>query len=276
MRCQACQAAFVDRPPSVEELHICYQDPAYFAGDEGQGYRDYADMHKALAPHFHRRLRTLQDALGRCGQLLDFGCADGYFLELARTDGWQIAGVELAQEMAERAARTLRAPIAISLDALPAGDFDAITMWEVIEHLPRPVAELSRLRGRLRPGGMLVLSTPNAGHWQAVCEPENWTAYRPPSHLVLFTVQALTAALQQAGFERIIVQRTAPLPPLPRWLRRVCAPLQHGLSTGQARPWPVALALWRAIRLVGWAWHRLAHHRDDIFVTLEAQATCPL
>ena len=272
VRCARCQAVSVRPMPSPEVLDAHYQDPAYFAGDEETGYRNYADMHKALAPHFQRRLHTLVDAAGSKGRLLDFGCADGYFLELAQSAGWQIAGVEMAREMAEHTSRRLGPQIVPSLDGLSDRLFDAITLWEVVEHLPQPIATLNQLHQRLRPGGVLMLSTPNADHWQAIHEPETWSSYRPPAHLVLFTARSLPMALHSAGFERISIRRVAPLPFLPGWLRRASTPLEHALANGQARPWFVALALWRAIRLGGWGWHRLAHRQDEVFATLEALA----
>lgn len=116
VRCGVCGAVYVSPMPTAAEIAAIYEDPAYFVGDEDLGYRDYAAMHQALAPHF---------------------------------------------------------------DELPALLFDAITMWEVLEHLPDPVATMQGLRGRLRPGGVLMLSTPNAGHWQAVRAPERWRGYRP-------------------------------------------------------------------------------------------------
>jgi SAM-dependent methyltransferase len=207
---------------------------------------------------------------------LDFGCAAGYFLQVARDDGWQIAGVELSQEMAQSAAHTLQVPVVSSLDDLPAGTFDAITLWEVIEHLPCPMITLCQLCDHLRPGGLLMLSTPNAGHWQAVHEPDSWASYRPPSHLFFFTAYTLANALRQAGFERVSVHGVSPLPRLPLWLRRLARPLQQGLTTGQARAWPAALLAWRAIRLLAWGWHKIARSHDDIFTALEAVAFRPL
>jgi 2-polyprenyl-3-methyl-5-hydroxy-6-metoxy-1,4-benzoquinol methylase len=270
-RCAACDTLYVSPMPPEELLQAHYQDPAYFCGQEEQGYHNYSDMHKALRPHMRRRIQSIDRYLAK-GQLLDFGCAAGYFLQVALASGWQIAGVELAHEMAQVASQTLQIPIASSLDSLGQAEFDAITAWEVIEHLPRPVETLHCLHDHLRPGGLLMLSTPNTGHWQAVREPENWISYRPPSHLLFFTAKTLTDALERAGYERISIQRVSPLPPLPGWLRRASAPLQRGLVSGQARAWTPALWAWRAIRLGGWGWQRLRHSGDDIFTTLEATA----
>ncbi len=272
VRCLRCQAIFVQPMPSPEQLNAHYQNPAYFQGETDQGYRNYADMHRALRPHFLRRLKRLERELGRPGRLLDYGCADGYFLQLARTEGWDIAGLELSATMREQASQALAVPIAASLDGLREDVFDAITLWEVIEHLPQPAATLERLRSHLRPKGVLMLSTPNAGHWQVQREPDQWRGFRPPSHLVLFEAHALNLALARAGFARIEMMGTGPLPALPAGWRRVSAPLEMALATGQAKPWFVALMLWRVLRVLGWGWQRVAGPREDIFATLEGLA----
>ena len=274
-RCATCAMVYVRPIPPDEFLQAHYQDAGYFEGDESQGYRNYADMRKALLPHFMRRLRAIDSQFPARGKLLDYGCAAGYFLELAGQAGWQISGVELSDGMARQAEHRLAIPIARTLADLPPIQFDAITLWEVIEHLPQPVAVLRQLFQRLRPGGALVLSTPNTGHWQALSEPDAWPGYRPPSHLLFFTQTTLEETLRRAGFERLAVQKVSPLPRLPGWLRRLSRPLQRGLADGQARAWPLALWTWRGVRVAGWGWARVVHPRDDVFTTLEAFAFKP-
>src|SRR5450759_2784329 len=97
-RCNACNTVHVSPTPSAEIINAHYQNPAYYAGQEDQGYRNYADMEKALRPHFQRRLPSINHHRPARGRLLDFGCAAGYFLKIAQADSWQIAGVELSTE----------------------------------------------------------------------------------------------------------------------------------------------------------------------------------
>jgi 2-polyprenyl-3-methyl-5-hydroxy-6-metoxy-1,4-benzoquinol methylase len=276
VRCRSCQSVFLDPIPAPEVLVAQYQNAQYYAGGETTGYRNYTEMHKALAPHFRRRLHTLASALPAQGRLLDFGCADGFFLELARAAGWHITGVEVAQSMAEVTGQRLGIEVAQGLDVLAAKSFDAITLWDVIEHLAAPIAQLTRLRDCLRPGGVVMLSTPNAGHWQAQSEPAQWRGgYQPPAHVVLFNAASLALVLRTAGFERISVRGTAPLPPLPTWLRHVSTPLARALADGSARPWLVARTAWYGIRVLGRIWQRATHRTSDIFMTLEVVAFRP-
>ena len=275
VQCRACGTIAVRPMPGAEEIVAHYQRADYFAGKDGQGYEDYSAMKKALRPHFQRRLRLLAPHFPQRGKLLDFGCAAGYFLEMARADGWAIAGVELSTQMAHTATRSLGIAIASDLDTLPQATFQAITLWEVIEHLPRPIDVLAQLSARLSPGGALMLSTPNTAHWQAVRAKEKWVAFRPPAHLLYFTPATLRRALTDAGFTQISIRGVMPLPELSSLLEKSTAPLQRGLANGSARLWPVALTLWRAIRLAAWGWQRIRRPQDNPFATLEALAFKP-
>lgn len=275
VRCAICGTVHVTLLPTAEQVVALYQDTAYFVGNTDFGYQDYAAIHKAQAPHFHRRLRILSKRFPQHGRLLDVGCADGYFLELAQADGWEVAGLEISEPMAREASGRLGIPVVTSVDELPPGKYDVITLWEVVEHFTDPIAELRQLAEHIRPGGTLMLSTPNAGHWQALREPETWNAYRPPAHLVLFTAESLKMALEKAGFSPILVWKVSPLPPLPGWVQQATAPVARALANGSARPWLLALLLWRAVRLLGWAWQKMAYPQDDIFATLEALAWRP-
>ena len=275
VKCQTCDLVHVNPMPTDDAIRAHYQEPEYYQGNEAQGYLDYADMRKALQPYFQRRLDTLARHFKPGGHLLDFGCAAGYFLEMAHSRGWRIAGVELSQDMAATASKQLGIVVANSLNDVSKHDFDVITLWEVVEHLPRPVSELSHLYQFIRPGGALMLSTPNTNHWQAVREPDQWESFRPPAHLMYFTPATLRNVLQRAGFERIGITRVSPLPPLPALLRDLSRPLHRSLANGQARRWRLALYTWRAIRVLGWGWSKVAHRSDDIFTTLEAIAFKP-
>jgi 2-polyprenyl-3-methyl-5-hydroxy-6-metoxy-1,4-benzoquinol methylase len=157
----------------------------------------------------HMRTSAVHRAAGeRPGRLLDVGCATGVFLDGMRRLGWQVQGVEPSPYAVRYARERFGLDVFEGLlerAELPAASFDAITMWDVLEHVhePRPVlAELSRL---LRPGGVLVLSLPNPDSLEARLLADHWLGWDLPRHLNLFRPAQLRAHLAEHGMpvERI-------------------------------------------------------------------------
>ncbi len=137
------------------------------------------------------------------GRLLDIGCGDGEFLARMRSLGWNVAGLEsdpVAVQQARERNRLTVAEGSIEDGSFPPSSFDAVTMSHVIEHLWEPAQDLRMVRGWLRPGGVLVIRTPNLdslGHrvFQAA-----WMPLEPPRHIHLFTPQTLRREVECSGF----------------------------------------------------------------------------
>jgi len=81
--------------------------------------------------------------------------------------------------------------------------FDWIFMVEVLEHLLNPVDELSKIRRKLNPGGKIAITTPNARGWRSMIEGMNWREAQNPTHINLFSPDALKTCLRQSGFKQI-------------------------------------------------------------------------
>jgi SAM-dependent methyltransferase len=92
------------------------------------------------------------------------------------------------------------------IDALgerePQAKFDVVILWQVIEHLRTPWAEVSRLHSLLKPGGLVLISTPNADGLKAHILRSRWDNYRNPTHFYYFTSQSLQLTLRRAGFSK--------------------------------------------------------------------------
>jgi len=136
------------------------------------------------------------------GKLLEIGCGNGDRLALFRDMGWKVSGIEPDVGAAQLAiAKGLDVSQATLLPGLfPAASFDAILMSHVIEHVPDPQQTIRECHRLLRPGGVLVMLTPNTdslGHrWFG----KNWLHLDPPRHLHLFNCRNLSKLCSDEGF----------------------------------------------------------------------------
>jgi SAM-dependent methyltransferase len=183
-------------------------------------------------------MRAIRDWAG--ATVLDIGCGDGSAAATAARAlaGHRIVGVDWSQDALRRAARRLPQVVRgeLSDGGLPfaSGSADAVLFSEVVEHLVDPDGALDELRRVLRPGGHLMLSTPNLAAWynralllggvQPVFSEVSLRRVhgRPGSqvvgHLRLFTARALREFVTASGFE-VVRLEGAPFHGVPRPLR---------------------------------------------------------
>ena len=160
-RCGGCTLRFRHPLPGTAELRAMYEDERYhesvYFENARAGYRESSPEIR-----IYRRALTDLGALTTPGQLLDVGCATGVFLDLARAAGWRVHGVELSARHAAYAREAFGLDVFEGdfLDApYPPASFDAITMWDFLEHVLDPRAVLARARTLLKPGGVLLVFT---------------------------------------------------------------------------------------------------------------------
>jgi SAM-dependent methyltransferase len=217
--------------PVEYDLGAVYADDAYWNGGRDYGYPDYEQAWRDARRLLLARLDQVERLMPP-GLMLEIGCAAGYFLQEARLRGWQVSGVELSPMMRKRAQQLLGCRIFESLAqaAACAKAFDCVAMFEVIEHLNDPLGFMRQVRETMKPGGVLLLSTPNFGAPQALRDPNNYHWFSPPAHVSYFIPSTLRNCVEQAGFES--VQVTGVLEgdemPLPRVLAALLAPFRKG------------------------------------------------
>ncbi len=141
------------------------------------------------------------------GRLLDIGCATGDFLsEMKRYAGWTVFGLETSSTAAAYAHAAEGVPV---VNAIPNtspfanGSFDAITMWDVLEHVHDPRAVIQEVVRLLRPGGVFVVNHPN---WDSIDRRlfnSFWLGYELPRHLYLFPPKILRKIMAEYGFEEV-------------------------------------------------------------------------
>ncbi|MFZ1744736.1 MAG: class I SAM-dependent methyltransferase, partial [Nitrospirales bacterium] len=155
----------------------------------------------------HRILITFVESfIKQPGHLLDVGCATGDFLFAAHQRKWNVTGIEIIPSAANYA-RSVRGfhveESDITETTLPDEFFSAITMWDVLEHLPMPDLAIRRSYRLLIPGGYLFLSIPNLKSFDRSLFGNAWIGWDPPRHICLFSDTALSALMARVGFEYV-------------------------------------------------------------------------
>lgn len=204
VRCRTCGVSYVNPRPQPAQLAEWY-DGAYFA-QAGASHLRHGAIKEATAK---LRLELLQSVVSK-GRLADVGCGGGFFAAAARTGGWAAVGLEPSRDAAGLALRQ-GLPVAVGcLETLPFADsrFDAITMFDVIEHVFSPAACLAEARRLLVPGGRLLIETPNMAGWLPRLLGPRHPYVRPPEHLTYFTPASLRRLLERQGYriERLLTR----------------------------------------------------------------------
>ncbi|HNR95776.1 MAG TPA: class I SAM-dependent methyltransferase [Anaerolineae bacterium] len=214
VRCKRCGLTYVNPRLAQSELQEIYTESYYdhdgiVNGLEFFGYEDYVADEENIKLTFADRLRTIEK-LTAPGRLLDIGCATGFFLALARDNGWQVVGTEVSTFSAGYARERLGLDVRLgTLKSLgfEAGSFDTVTMWDVLEHVTDPMAELGEIARILRTGGVLSIITPDAGSLVARILGDRWEEYRRVrEHVYFFSRRTLSRMLNEVGFEILKVE----------------------------------------------------------------------
>jgi 2-polyprenyl-3-methyl-5-hydroxy-6-metoxy-1,4-benzoquinol methylase/Zn ribbon nucleic-acid-binding protein len=217
VQCDSCEHVYVSNPPDDEELRRLYSFDGGFHTELASGPADAGDAMVQRAAQVHL---DLMSQVQPPGKLLDVGCATGKFMAAAATRGWEVSGVELNDDTASIARADGLDVVTGTLQELPIPDpaFDAVTMWDVIEHVTDPVALLTAAGRMLGPGGWLWLATPNVDGLfpQASLKVAHrvgaWPHPEPPYHLSQFSERTIHHALARAGFRDVVVtHRRIPL-----------------------------------------------------------------
>lgn len=201
LRCANCGIVFID--PQPETLQGIYEEEYYRPWIEQQ-----AAPRQTL---WQRRVRDIERLRPGRGRLLDVGCGVPTFIELASKNGWRTDATEVSQFACRYAAEKLSLKVfhgVVENAGFPEGEFDAATLWHVLEHMPDPLLTLRHVYTLLRPGGLLVVAVPNLEDYFMKLAyrivkgraPRLYSTSDREVHLFHFTARTLRKAAETAGF----------------------------------------------------------------------------
>jgi 2-polyprenyl-3-methyl-5-hydroxy-6-metoxy-1,4-benzoquinol methylase len=207
VKCWRCGLVYCNPRLSADDTDKRY-NAEYFHNEYLPSVRPPAGVDEGtfLDDRFRPSIGLLERSGTVKGRVLEIGTGAGFFLKAAARAGWDAHGLELSAEAAAYAQETLGLDVRqTAAEEMPfePGSFDAAAMFEVIEHLRDPLAVLRAARRAVRPGGVLVLSTPNLNSVSRWVLGRQWAVLSPAEHLYYFTERTLTAILVKAGFSRV-------------------------------------------------------------------------
>ncbi len=225
--CSRCQAVYQTPMPDGATIAGFYPDDYDIYRPARVKERNALQKAVLRARYGYRHLSSpLPDGLGRLagafayrnsipyrpdGRLLDIGCGSGKFLRSMQRLGWQAQGVEFntsaVQLCRDAGLEIFQGELAEA--AFPDNHFDLVTARHLIEHIADPKPFIREIFRILKPGGTMVLITPNSQALGRGWFGTNWYANEVPRHLILFAPGNLRQLATQAGFQTVAMRTSS-------------------------------------------------------------------
>lgn len=246
MRCSFCSLVYVNPQPTGEELSSLYNEElshrerrflwdaskkkyilneksADAAADEQS--TDASHLTPAQARRVLPRISVIRKLAPPPAKVLDIGSREGDFLFHIQKNGYAVQGIEISTDYAAFASKRTGADVfSGTLDeyvALKKRDqqFDVVTMWDVIEHLPDPAAALKLIHGIQPVNGILGISTVNLANYRYLRHGPKWRGFfESQEHIFFFEAGTLSSLMKKCGYRPVkVITRMIP-PFFLRWL----------------------------------------------------------
>lgn len=201
--CDDCTLRFTQKVPGASAIGRYYQSTNYIS---------HSDTEKGLINRLYHLVRNhtltgkrklVEKVTGKeTGTLLDVGAGTGAFVNTLKLAGWNVTGLEPDETARQNANNkyglTLRLPD--HLFSLKDSQFDAITLWHVLEHIYDLHEYLEQFKKIIKPGGRLIIAVPNYTSYDAKVYKEYWAAYDVPRHLYHFSPKSMEQLGNANGF----------------------------------------------------------------------------
>ena len=209
-RCPDCRLEFIFPQPDDNVLKEIYSGSYY---DAWGLHIDARTAEKSKLLTFEYRLNLVKDRLSKGDKILDCGCATGFFLDLVKQHGYAPYGIEIS-DYAVKVAKEKFGDENIfkgNLEqAVFKGEkeniFSAIFMTDYLEHVRSPREAVSSAWRLLKPGGVMVITTPDTSSLSKSVLNKSWIHYKT-EHLFYFSKKNISRLLEQDHFTNLEFQK---------------------------------------------------------------------
>lgn len=214
-KCIHCELVFLESRTGENELDR--EETAYWDDEEQKKIYMREKVQEVFLKEFNGRLSAIEALRPQKGKLLDVGCGVGHFLATAKNRGWEVEGLDISQtaSLAAKELYGLKVCVGTLEDpSLPKSYFGVVSLWDVIEHIRRPLHNVEAANKLLQMGGILAMKTPNeAGFFKQVVLALyrifgkraafllKYVYYVP--HYFSYSKKSMTILLRLCGFEII-------------------------------------------------------------------------
>jgi 2-polyprenyl-3-methyl-5-hydroxy-6-metoxy-1,4-benzoquinol methylase len=191
--------------PSLEKLPEYYKSEDYISHTDAKRNVFEKVYHLVKSVSLKQKLKLINSVVESDKKLLDVGCGTGDFLKIAKDNNWAVSGIEPndeAREIANQKTNNSVFKIEQLLD-FETQSFDVITLWHVLEHLPKLEDHMSVFKSLLKPNGTLIIAVPNYKSYDAHYYKNYWAAYDVPRHLWHFSKTSITKLVSKENMELI-------------------------------------------------------------------------
>lgn len=201
VRCLGCGLHYLNPQPTQDELVRYY--PEEYDPFVSPALDQLSPWQRRSVRYGLRKRCRAVTRYKEAGRLLEVGCATGLFLDAMRATGkWQVQGVDVSAPAVRQAREQFGLDVfhgPLERAQLPAASFDAVTMWDVLEHVPNPKETVCEIRRVLKPDGVFVFRLPVLDGWDQKFFGPLWAGWDAPRHLTAFSRQTLDVLLSQAN-----------------------------------------------------------------------------
>ncbi len=196
--------------PPEEKLSAYYKSEDYISHTDAKRNLFERVYHFIRSLSLQRKLKLINTFNLSDRNLLDIGCGTGDFLRTAQKNNWNVSGIEPNQEARDIANNKTNNAV-FNIDQLlkfESNSFDVITLWHVLEHLPKLSDHMSIFKSLLKQNGRLIIAVPNYKSYDAKHYKSFWAAFDVPRHLWHFSQSSIS---KLTASEHMEIEKTLPM-----------------------------------------------------------------